>query len=224
MSKKNKIFLIILPCVSLFVSLIVYSTLSMFINEFSNNDYAILTLYEKEYYSANKFWWIYLIFLPFCILPLILGMKKNERVVNCTSFVISMVMLLICYVHFKDMRKYSTSNEHLIQIEESINYDFPENSTILVEKISSEDSNVIYEGVIRIPTNKEYIIDLENNISWNNQIDNSLRKYFSERFNFYVSPLDKFYYSVDNNNTVTFLAYYSEQNILFFAKIEISEQ
>ena len=224
MSKKTKIFLIILPCVSLFVSLIVYSILSMFINEFLNNEYSILTIYEKDYYSKAKFWWIYLVFLPFCILPLILGIKKKERVINCVSIVIMMVMLLISYIHFKDTQRYSTSNEHLIQIEKSIKYDFPEDSTILVEKISSsKDSNVIYEGVIRIPTNEEYINDLENNISWNNQIDSSLTNYFSTRFNFYVSSLVKFYYTIDDNDTVTFLAYQDEQNILFFTIIEMSE-
>ena len=63
MSKKTKIFLIILPCVSLFVSLIVYSILSMFINEFLNNEYSILTIYEKDYYSKANFWWIYLAFV-----------------------------------------------------------------------------------------------------------------------------------------------------------------
>ena len=99
---------------------------------------------------------------------------------------IMMVMLLISYIHFNETQKYSTSNEYLIQIEDNINYDFPENSTILVEKnSSSKDSNVIYEGIIRIPTNEEYINELEKNISWNNQIDSSLTNYFSERFNFY---------------------------------------
>ena len=223
MSKKMKIFLIILPCVSLFVSLIIYSVLTLFINEFLNNEYSILTIYEKDYYSKTKFWWIHLAFLPFCILPLVLGIKKKERVVNCTSFVIMIVMLLTSYIHFNEAQQYSTSNEYLIQIEESINYDFPEDSTILVEKKSSKDSNVIYEGIIRIPTNEEYINELKNNISWNNQIDSSLTNYFSERFNFYISSLNKSIYTIGNNNTHTFLAYQEEQNILFFTIIEMSE-
>ena len=224
MPKKTKIFLIILPFVSLFVSLIVYSILSMFINEFLNNEYSILTIYEKDYYSKAKFWWIYLAFVPFCILPLILGITKKERVINCVSFVIMMVMLLISYIHFNETQQYSTSNEYLIQIEDNINYDFPENSTILVEKnSSSKDSNVIYEGIIRIPTNEEYINELKNNISWNNQIDSSLTNYFSERFNFYVSSLNKSIYTFGDNNTLTFLTYQEEQNILFFTIIEMSE-
>lgn len=224
MSKKTKIFLIILPFVSLFVSLIVYSILSMFINEFLNNEYSILTIYEKDYYSKTKFWWIYLAFLPFCVLPLILGIKKKERVINCASFVVMIIMLLISYINFNETQQYSTSNEYLIQIEDNINHDFPENSTILVEKKSSpKDSNIIYEGIIRIPTNEEYINELKNNISWNNQIDSSITNYFSERFNFYVSSLNKSIYTFGDNNTLTFLAYQEEQNILFFTIIEMSE-
>ena len=129
------------------------------------------------------------------------------------------------FLVLKEFNQYSTSNEYLIQIEESINYDFPEDSTILVEKkSSSKDSNVIYEGIIRIPTNEEYINELKNNISWNNQIDSSITNYFSERFNFYVSSLNKSIYTFGDNNTLTFLAYQEEQNILFFTFIEMSEQ
>ena len=135
-----------------------------------------------------------------------------------------MVMLLISYMHFNETQQYSTSNEYLIQIEDNINYDFPENSSILVEKnSSSKNSNVIYEGIIRIPTNEEYINELKNNISWNNQIDSSLTNYFSERFSFYVSSLNKSIYTFGDNNTLTFLAYQEEQNILFFTIIEMSE-
>lgn len=223
MSKKTKIFLIILPCVSLFVSLIVYSILSMFINEFLNNEYSILTMYEKDYYSKTKFWWIYLAFLPFCILPLILGIKKKEKVINCASVVIMIALLLISYIHFNESQQYSTSIEYLIQIEDNINYDFPENSTIIVKKNSSKDSNVICEGIIRIPTNEEYINELKNSVSWDNQIDSSLTNYFSERFNFYVNSLNKSICTIDDNNTLTFLAYQEEQSLLFFTIIEMSE-
>ena len=130
-------------------------------------------------------------------------------------------MILISFVNFKDAKQYSTSDEYLTLIENSIEYDFYEDTTILVDKtMSSEKSNIICEGIIRIPADEENITDVENNIAWKDQIDNDLENKFSAKFKFYVSSADKFAYTIDDNNTLTFLAYYSEQNLLFFTIVE----
>ncbi len=217
MSKKTRILLVILPCLALFIAVIVFSILSMFTNELFGNENSLLTVYESDYYATTKLWWIYLAFVPFCILSLSLGSKRKDRIVSCVSIVIMMVMIMISFVNFKDAKQYSTSDEYLTLIENSIEYDFHEDTTILVDKtMSSEKSNIICEGIIRIPTSEENITDVENNIAWKDQIDNDLENKFSAKFKFYVSSADKFSYTIDDNNTLTFLAYYSEQNLLFF--------
>ena len=225
MSKKTKIFLIILPCIFLVVAAIAYLILSMFVKELFCNNYSFLTVYENDYYAKTKFWWIYLAFSPLCILPLLLGLKHKDKVVNSVSIVIIIVMLSISFVNFKDTKQYSTSNEYLTLIENNIKYDFHEDTTILVDKkvSSSKNPNIISEGIIRIPANEENIADLEYNIAWENQIDNNIESSFSEKFKFYVSSLDKYAYAIDDNNTLTFLAYYREHNLLFFTIIEINE-
>ena len=223
MSKRTRVFLIILPCLALFISLIIYFSLSTSISQFLDNDYSLLTVYEEDYYSKTKFWWMCLAFVPICIIPLIFGIKNKDKVVNCVSIIIMLVMVLSSCVQLKGTQEYSISNEYLIAVEKNINYDFPDGTNVLVEKNSSQNSSVVCEGVIRIPTNEEYINDLENNISWNKEIDSNLSKYFSPTFNLYVSSLNKYVYVIDENNTATFLAYQSEENILFFSIVEISE-
>ena len=224
MSKKARILLIILPCVSLFVAVIAFSILSMFTNELFGNENSLLTVYESDYYATTKFWWIYLAFLPFCILPLAFGSKRKDRIVSSVSIVIMMVMIMISFVNFKDAKQYSTSDEYLTLIEDTVKYDFHEDTTILVDKtMSSKKSNIICEGIIRIPTYEENITDLENNIEWKDQIDNGIENQFSAQFKFYVSSADKFAYTIDDNNKLTFLAYCSEQNLLYFTIVETSE-
>ena len=197
MSKKARILLIILPCVSLFVAVIVFSILSMFTNELFGNENSMLTVYEGDYYATTKFWWIYLAFLPFCILSLALGSKRKDRIVSCVSIVIMMVMIMISFVNFKDAKQYSTSDEYLTLIEDTVKYDFHEDTTILVDKtMSSKKSNIICEGNIRIPTYEENITDLENNIVWKDQIDIDIENKFSERFKFCVSSSDKLAYTI----------------------------
>ena len=221
MSKKTRILLVILPCLALFIAVIVFSILSMFTNELFGNENSLLTVYESDYYATTKLWWIYLTFVPFCILSLALGSKRKDRIVSCVSIVIMMVMIMISFVNFKDAKQYSTSDEYLTLIENSIEYDFHEDTTILVDKtMSSEKSNIICEGIIRIPADEENITDVENNIAWKDQIDNGIENQFSAQFKFYVSSADKFAYTMDDNNTLTFLAYYSEQNLLFFTIVE----
>lgn len=220
--KKRKLF-IVLSVLSLVLSGCTWLICPFILDNKMFDEYGMITIYESSFATA-KLWWVILLHSPISIFTLFIGLKYKDRIVKTVSSVALVVIVSFSFLVLKEFNQYSTSNEYLIQIEESINYDFPEDSTILVEKKSSKDSNVIYEGIIRIPTNEEYINDLENNISWNNQIDSSITNYFSERFNFYVSSLNKSIYTFGDNNTLTFLAYQEEQNILFFTIIEMSEQ
>lgn len=54
-------------------------------------------------------------------------------------------------------------------------------------------------------------------------MDNNIYNNFSEKFNFYVSSLDRVFYTIDDNNTLIFLAYYVEQNIVFFTYVKLVE-
>lgn len=225
MSKKNRLFLIILPFILLFIAILINSILSMFVNEFSGIDSSFLTMYEKEYFTKISFWWIYLVFVPFCLFFCFLGIKHKDKIICCTSTIIILVMVLISFVNFKDTSNFSTSKEYLIQIEKNINFNFSEDTTVLIYKNASslKKINILCEGVIRIPANKENIFNLKNNISWNNQMDNNIYNNFSEKFNFYVSSLDRVFYTIDDNNTLIFLAYYVEQNIVFFTFVKLVE-
>ena len=122
-------------------------------------------------------------------------------------------------------RKYDSN---LKTIERDLDYTFPEQTTILFGekdgKISTkkETANLLGVGVIRFPQTDENVNAISKELEWRSDIDNEIKKllpkYFCQQIELY--KIDCFLYVVDNEKVITFLAYDTENGVIYFAIVK----
>ena len=218
--KKLFIMLSILPFVLAVISLIVW----MF--SLVSGKYGKVTTYDFGYYLATDFWWVFLAFTPLSLIPIVAGIKQKDRVVIIIAAVLAAVMAVISFINLNNTNNYSTSIEQLTAIEDGIDYLFPDGTTILAQKnassFSGNDSEVtvICEGVIRLPDNQEAKEQIEKSDKWSEKIDESVEGYLPEIFAIQAGVMQRFSYYFDQGNRLTFLAYASRENLIYFIVVE----
>lgn len=218
MTKKNK-FLLFLPLTSFILAMIVLAIRFISTKTFSQ--------YESEY-LFYKTWWMFLIFIPFCILSLVFGLKDKNRLIVTVSAVLAIVLVVFSFDFFKTLSRFSTSVEALNEIEQRTSIDFPDNTSIVLQDRSVDKSNFgdkdieyINEGSILFASDVNFSEIIKNDSDWTSSVDLSIKDYIPERFLSRVDWFDKFNYIVNAENEMTFLAYYKEKNIIFFSTVKI---
>ena len=218
--KKLFIMLSILPFVLAVISLIV----GMF--SLVSGKYGKVTTYDFGYYLATDFWWVFLAFTPLSLIPIVAGIKQKDRVVIIIAAVLAAIMAVISFINLNNTNNYSTSIEQLTAIEDGIDYLVPDGTTILAQKnassFSGNDSEVtvICEGVIRLPDNQEAKEQIEKSDKWSEKIDESVEEYLPEIFAIQAGVMQRFSYYFDQGNRLTFLAYASRENLIYFIVVE----
>lgn len=224
MTKKKRIFYIILACLSLLLAFITFVVCSSLMDTELKSKYSTITTYESDYYS-KKFWWVFLIFIPLSIFSLFAGIKYKDRFVVSTAFVMLLVTPSISLSMLNLSTQYSTSTEYLEIIEDNFDCKFPNGTTILINNDMSpysdkdNDINIIGEGVIRLSAP----LGIENNLQWHDGIDETAQKYMPTLFNFKVRSSKNFTYNVIDENRIVFLAYYEEESLAYFSIVEVIE-
>lgn len=218
MTKKNKILLFI-PIASFVLAMIILAIRFISTKTFSQ--------YESEY-LFYKTWWMFLIFIPFCILSLVFGLKDKNRLIVTVSAVLAIVLVVFSFDFFKTLSRFSTSVEALNEIEQRTSIDFPDNTSIVlqdrrVDKSNFGDKDIEYinEGLISFASDVNFSEIIKNDSDWTSSVDLSIKDYIPERFLSRVDWFDKFNYIVNAENEMTFLAYYKEKNIIFFSTVKI---
>ncbi len=218
MTKKNK-FLLFLPIASFVLAMIVLAIKFINTKTFSQ--------YESEY-LFYKTWWMFLIFIPFCILSLVFGLKDKNRLIVTVSAVLAIVLVVFSFDFFKTLSRFSTSVEALNEIEQRTSIDFPDNTSIVLQDRSVDKSNFgdkdieyINEGSISFASDVNFSEIIKNDSDWTSSVDLSIKDYIPERFLSRVDWFDKFNYIINYENEMTFLAYYKEKNIIFFSTVKI---
>ncbi len=171
---------------------------------------------------------MFLIFIPFCILSLVLGLKDKNRLIVTVSAVFAIVLVVFSCSFFKALSRFSTSLETLNEIEQRTSIDFPDNTSIVLQDRSVDKSNFgdtdieyINEGSISFASDVNFSEIIKNDSDWTSFIDSSIKDYIPERFSSRVDWFDKFNYIVNAENEMTFLAYYEEKNIILFSTVKI---
>lgn len=218
MTKKNKI-LLFMPIASIVLAMIVLAIRFISTKTFSQ--------YESEY-LFYKTWWMFLIFIPFCILSLVFGLKDKNRLIVTVSAVLAIVLVVFSFDFFKTLSRFSTSVEALNEIEQRTSIDFPDNTSIALQDRSVDKSNFgdkdieyINEGSISFASDVNFSEIIKNDSDWTSSVDLSIKDYIPERFLSRVDWFDKFNYIINAENEMTFLAYYKEKNIIFFSTVKI---
>ena len=223
--KKRKLLIVLSALIFIFACLCSFICSIIKTNEISNT-YGYVTMVETMYYQNKSGWWVFFAFLPILILFIVLAYKHKDRIVLIVSSGLAIILIFMGFIFLKNTKNYSTSTEYLTQIENDIEYDFPDDTTILIDKTASDmttndNINVKFDGIIRIPSTEQAKNELANNISWQNSIDDTIQQYIPEFHYSQISDLGKYYYRIDENNVMTFLSYCVDYDLIYFTVVEI---
>ena len=216
----NKKITIATPIVAVVLSIVLYAILYFTVGGY-------VTAYDKAYRQALNSWWAFLAFLPITVLSFVLGLINKERVTIIISVVASVVLIVASLGILGTTKKYSTSVEDLIEIQEKSNFSFPSESTIIKESKSNkakhpQDSDVEYisEGAIWFDSSK-----LEESITespkWNDEIDSSVEKSIPTFFRSMISSCDKFMCVKGEGGRVLVLAYLDSRSLVYFSEFTV---
>ena len=221
--KKINYFYIVISILLVLMPLICLSICSTILNKELVSKYGILTVYESDYYLKLYFWWIFLAFSPISFVLLLISFRNRNSIFTITFAVLIFVLCLISCKDFIDIKKYTTSNDILFEIQNCINYEFPSETCVLfkIKEESYSDYLKKYEGIIRLP-NKEILEDNDfSEIKWYSSLDLSISNRLPEKFNFIISGIDKYFYTFSENGDMLLLAYKEENNIIYCISIII---
>lgn len=223
--KKINYFYIVISILLVLIPLICFSICSTIVNKELVSKYDNLTVYESEYYLKLYFWWVFLVFSPISFVFLVISFRKGHSIFTITFMVLILVLCLISFKIFYDKKQFTTSSDILLEIQNSINYEFPSETCILfkIKEESYSDYLKKYEGIIRLPSKETLEDDDFSKIKWYSSLDLSISNRLPEKFNFIISGLDKYFYSFSENGDMLVLSYNKEENIIYCISIIIEE-
>ena len=221
--KTSKI-IFVLPILALILSFITFAICVVVKENAITKQYGSLTGYEI-WYVWYSLWWVFLIFITICIVDIWLALKYKNKLAFNTALVLTVVLLVISFSFLKNKKNYSTSLDNLKKIERELNYTFPDQTTILLSEkdvmsSTKEDSATLFAvGVIRFPQTTEGKSAIMNDLEWESDIKKEIKQllpaYFYQQIELY--KIDCFLYSENNDNVITFLAYDTKNDVIYFA-------
>jgi len=136
MAKIKSKWIIIFPILSM-VAMIVYLSIGALTTETSGTGVdGVLVFFKNS--------WILLLFISFNLIAIILATIKKQRIIRIIAIVFSLVLIITFIASRKITKQFSFDNQQLIEIEEKIQFDFPENCCIVTNNDGKFIDGAIY--------------------------------------------------------------------------------